>query len=1161
MKKYVSILLIVLTMLCIFSPSISSVADGTSGVNVSNIATLDEAVQAAENANVLYYRDDVWSQLQTELVAAKELALNTGYFAIRADVASGHMNENRYLSRVGSSGDNGGTTAVLRYTGHGTTATEKNEFDNDQIWLMVYTDDTHTTFTLCNLEGNYLRVGSAYSGGRMLRTGALPSNVSEAYFTQKDMDNSGSCLLAPVDQTAYKDYIVDFTRKTHQYADTAASRPTNMMLAKSQSSISEKTRCIFETVEEYNTELQAEKTAQMNVLKELLAQQLDEPLSAETAQTLEEALFVAGYAQQSDYSETTWIELQETIAEATALSLQQGQFVIGAGVADGHHNEGRYITASGGQYDSYMTLRYCGKGDSANDLTEFTNDQIWIKTYVDGLQDVFTLQNVSTGGYLYAGNAIGSTGYIVSAYTEPSSINRSYWTVKNDMLFAAEQSGLNNHAVDFTKVTDNVPDTQSQPRTNNYFHTRSASAITYRSEPIFTRLDNAYNENLDKEKEEMLTRLVNILRRVNGSSLGNLADLYNDISENDSSLNYSEEDYESLSNWMTLASATLKSELYRIEIGNNAAYADNDGYVKYDTVDETNLRQLWSRESVAGSTDKDTYYSFRNAITGTYMYQSDEQNPIFSGISDFGNYIKHTAEVNLDNTDRMLFILGSLGNLQPKYNSSTLASNVSIVFKETNGEKKVFSDAGEVAEKKVRIVLVSQVDLITSIAEECYENLYEIRSRRNDYSETFTTDDLQHLLTQAKYELNQGDKYSQGSVEQLQAATEAVEELLAAKADGENVTVAQLNVCGITLKSAIKNLSDKNSVADVIYKTRLLTAMNTLSDAKDDTDDLGVLLYCEPCIKSAEEKLAAAQLLIADASATFAQVDDMTDVISMVYENLVLDKNYYNMFVILEGVRNRNPEEYQPQSWNQMYSKFLEVEKIYETVSEYTNAEILAANQELTTLVNKLKKRATLTTIQALIDMLENLNLNQSAFTEETWQPYSQYLAKAVELVNNPDAQQGSIDAIINSLVVAANSLRYTDTDAAVGLLPDVLIGYPQNIYDRYDEGYALGNSWGAYDGYNAAYTEGYNATINSLKSSAAQPEEEIVSPVQEVTQVITKTTEKIYLTGGVPMWLVYVFIVSGIVLLVACCLLGILVAKKQKTKKNMKTAVTEEGK
>lgn len=1158
MKKYLSILLISLTMLCIFSPGIFSLADTTSKVAVSNINTLDEAVETAERADELYYRAETWSQLQTELTAAKKLMLNVGYFAIRADVASGHYNENRYLSRVGSSGENGGTTAVLRYIGHGTTENEKDEFDNDQIWLMVYTDDTHEKFTLSNAEGNYLRVGSAYTPGNMLRTGDLPSKLSDAYFTQKDMDESGSCLLAPADQTSYPNYVVNFTKKTHEYPDDATSRPTNMLLAQPQSKISGRTRCVFEALDEYNVELNAEKNAQMNVLKELLAEKLDEPLNTENVESLEDALVVAGRANKDFYSDASWIELQETVTAAKALSLQQGQYVIKAGVEEGHHNESRYITASGGQYDSYMTLRYCGKGSSADDLTEFTNDQIWLKTDVEDLQDVFTLQNASTGGYLYAGNLVGGNlGYIVSAYTVTEMAasnrpaNRSYWTVKDNMLFVAEQSGINNHALDFTKVTDCVPDTQSQPRTDNYFHTRSASTITYKSEPVFIRLENVYNENLDKEKDEMRSRLVNLLRRVKGSSLGNLADLYNDISENDSHLNYSEEDYEALSNWMFLASATLKSELYRIQMNGNAAYADDDGYVKYDTIAEENLRQLWSRESVAGSTDKDTYYSFRNAITGTYMYQSDEQNSIFSGISDFGNYIKHIDETDLDNTDRMLFILGTKGNLQPKYNSSTLASNVSIIFKETNGEKKVFSDAGELATKKIDIVLISNVDLINDIAQQCYENLSKIMQNRTDYLETFTIQGLEELYAKAELEFQQADKYSKGSVEKLQIAMETVKEILETAAEGEEITNARLNVCGNALKTAMNNLTDKDNLSDPLYKTHLLTAMNILSDAKNDKDDLGVLLYCEPCIKSAEEKLVAAQLLLADASATFAQVDKMTDVLGTAYDNLVLDKNYYNLFVTLEGVRNRNSEEYQPQSWNLMYSKFLEVEKIYETVSEYTNDEILAANQELTKLITELKKRATITSLQALISMFNNLNLKQSAFTEETWQAYSRYLAKAVELVNNPDAQQGSIDTIINSLVVAANSLRYIDTDASIGLLPDVLIGYPQNIYDRYDEGYDLGYSWGSYDGYNAAYKEGYNSTFNSLKNSEAPSEEkEVTSPVQEVTQVITKTTEKIYLPGGVPMWLIYVFIASGIVLLIICCLIGILVAKKQATKK-----------
>ncbi|MBQ7725530.1 MAG: hypothetical protein IJT66_00115, partial [Clostridia bacterium] len=838
--------------------------------------------------------------------------------------------------------------------------------------------------------------------------------------------------------------------------------------------------------------------------------------------------------------------------EAKKLVLEQGQYVIGAGVETGHHNEGRYITASGGHYDSYMTLRYRGKGESADDIATFSGDQIWIKRDVEGQQDVFTLQNLSTGLWLCIGQPIGNVGYIIAAYEEPSTTERSYWIVKNDMLYAVDQEGIVDQAVDFTKTTDNVPDTQKQPRTDNYFHTRGASSMKFESKPLFYRLSNMDNTNLDNQKSETKTRLINILRRVSGSPLGNLSDLYNDILENDSSLNYSESDYAALENALKLSVATLQSTLYRIQIGKNAAWADEDGFVRFSLIDNTNLKQLWSRDTVAGSTDKELFYSFCNAVYGSYLYQSDEQNPAFQGISDFGCYVKHAKESLLgDDNDRILFSYSDEGNLLPKVNNSALAAQVSLRFKETGGDHKVFTDAGQSSEKEVRIEQIDDVETTMYIAAQCYQTLSDLRKNRIDDPETFSNEDLSALQVQAEALLKNSALYSAGSVENLQNAVAEIQSILTAQENGEHVKISTKNLAGSVLKAAMSALQDLTNTATSSYKQRLLNAMNTLKKTMEATDDVGAKLYCEPCINAAQKQLTSADQVLADITATYQTVDKAVAALEDRNQKMVLNKNYLTLFQNLEGVRYRDVSIYQPETWEPLYAYFQEAENVYKSIQKYTNSEIVKCNTEFSGYVRALQKRATISSLEALLSMLKNLNLKQSDFTVQTWAPYIRTYNEAVALVKNADAQQGSVDTIINALVTAANALAYQDNDGSVGMFPAILTGSQKNLRDRYDEGYQLGIRWGSYEGYEKAWREGYDKTMAALKNELSpQEDDEPEAPVQEITQTVTTVTERFYQPGGLPAWLIYVLIGSGVFLFIAFGLIGFAVAKKRSNKK-----------
>ena len=291
---------------------------------------------------------------------------------------------------------------------------------------------------------------------------------------------------------------------------------------------------------------------------------------------------------------------------------------------------------------------------------------------------------------------------------------------------------------------------------------------------------------------------------------------------------------------------------------------------------------------------------------------------------------------------------------------------------------------------------------------------------------------------------------------------------------------------------------------------------------------------------------------------TYAGVDEMTKLVQQTTDGMVLEKEYFALFQNLTAVSYMNDEDYQPASWNEMMKVFRRAEKAYDKVAEYTNAQINTLNTELATSISGLVKRATKETLAALLTLFENLQLKEKEFTANTWNVYERYLIAGKELLDNPDAQQLSIDSLINSLVIAAQQLQYKDSDAKFGILPQTTIGYPSNVYDRYNEGYELGTKWGSYDGYNEGYNEAYKLVMEQLKGTDADEEEEEFA-VQEVSQNIIETTEHTYVAGGIPQNIFYLIIAAGFVLLLGCSLMGIFISKKTLAKPDNNVQINEE--
>ncbi len=903
--------------------------------------------------------------------------------------------------------------------------------------------------------------------------------------------------------------------------------------------------------------------------------------------TLEDVISAVENANEADYTTETWNKLQENYSTAKRLSGDQEYFAIRADVPNeptvlwdsgwpsGHNNYNKYISLVDAP-STQAYLAYKGHGSNDYEKAEFTADQLWEKVVVDEEKGIFMLRNVERDAYLCGMRQDGTWAenahqyFYVMKLSEIQDISRAYFTLGDDDILRLEYTSPSGGVyVDFYHSNDTLRSggihglltfpvlALTDPRASTpccVFESVDISSIELDTEAETQKVIEETSALLKLNINDFLSSLY----KEYSSALGDLEKHYN-----------SHGDYESLQYYMQMAESLMDGELVSImhESSGTVVTPATQGYMCLSELTGANVAQFWYKLDA-----ENDYFRLLNASNENYLYHSSEQLTEYSGLVDYGYYLKLISGKSLDTSGSELFKLATKDNLQPYLFRSETVDSVSVAFKNPDGI--AFTNAGADDNRTVYF-LVADESIVKAQADKLLKAIRNIRKNRLDSMDD-TVQRIKELLSQ----IDSTDKslYTETTWNSLMTVYDNAK-LVCEKAE---LTTAEINLTVHDLEQAIATLK--------LYDDIILEGNEAYADATSEFTSLYTIFtsksYVEPTSSRAKSALNAVLVAASNGTKgtqliTYGELDELCIEARYAYEYLVEKQHYSQLVSAVSAITNRtdtpvgytirlDESRFQPDTWasmNEAYNVANEILLAFDSgVWETVTSDVKNAAANLNSAVSGLVTKPDYTALSAVLSMLDSMKIDSSIFTEDSWTSYETVYRVSKELIGDEYAGQVAIDALTNELIVAANSLKIDGVDGEVSILPGLTVDINSDVTDNYDIGYEDGYSQGSSSQYVAGYTNGAVAAKNAYNKELASKTQELGEVVEEVTSIVNKSSSKNTILEDeleiyMPVWLIIVIVAAGIGIIAVGFFGGLIATKliiRRKSKKAMLLSANE---
>jgi hypothetical protein len=352
-----------------------------------------------------------------------------------------------------------------------------------------------------------------------------------------------------------------------------------------------------------------------------------------------------------------------------------------------------------------------------------------------------------------------------------------------------------------------------------------------------------------------------------------------------------------------------------------------------------------------------------------------------------------------------------------------------------------------------------------------------------------------------------------------------------------SLTQSQTDTLGNLLDHLMQDLKANTTSASADYKAQLQVLMTSAAAERDTLDINSNSLYTPESRQTITDFINTANANMA--TTNNGDINSMIINLTNAVKCLIGNDAKAVLFNAVGTVNNMSQGNFSTDTWNALMASYAIANPALQAISNknnttYTNDMITAITADILLKLSYLKSPAVTPPLAALIRLLKNRNFKESNFTADTFATFTSDYATAQNLLNDPNANQGTVDDITRSLIIDTNNLKpMADGDVELILSGQVVIN-KQNIItaDGYDDGYA--------DGFNVG-----------LKEFAYQPEAPKLvknDPVENITNTISNDIAKNNITtknvAPVIDWtLIYLAIGGGgVLLLIVMFFAGILI-------------------